>query len=270
MKSKDAERWKIKIEKEKDRFDKYKCFMIVNRGDIPSNAKIMSTTWAMKQKASGQLRGRLNARGYEQLEGQHYYAHLIAATVTNPNTIRILLILMCMNPKWNAEIVNIEGAFLQGEFKNGEEMYIDVPDGMEKFYGSQKDVVLKLNVPIYGTKQAASCFYKQLVKKTKDRGYKRSKADPCLNFVWKHRWLAVSVSCIDNLLIIGKKVDIEQVKSDLNDAFVCNAEGELKEYVRNKIDFSCGKNGLGMVKFTQPVLVQKLENELFCQVRNCR
>ena len=49
---------------------------------------------------------------------------------------------MCMNPKWVAEIVDVEGAFLQGEFENGEVLYIDVLDGMQQFFGSQKDVVL--------------------------------------------------------------------------------------------------------------------------------
>ena len=100
------------------------------------------------------------------MEGQHYYTDSIAVPVMNPNTIRILLTLMCMNPKWQAEYLDVD------KFENGEEMYIDVPDGMEMFYGSQKDVVLRLNVLIYGTKQAASCFYKQLVKQTADRGYK--------------------------------------------------------------------------------------------------
>ena len=92
----------------------------MNRSEIPKNAEILSMTWAMKQKASGELLGRLNARGFEQLDGQPYYADIIAVPVTNPNTIRILLSLMCMNPKWIAEIVDLKGAFLQGEFENGE------------------------------------------------------------------------------------------------------------------------------------------------------
>jgi hypothetical protein len=45
-------------------------------------------TWAMKRKTNGNLRGRLNARGYEQLESKHYYSDLIAAPV-NPNTIQL-------------------------------------------------------------------------------------------------------------------------------------------------------------------------------------
>ncbi len=76
----------------------------------------------------------------------------------------------------------MEGAFLQGQFVNGEVMYIEVPDGMEQFYGKREDVKLQLNAPIYGRKQAAFCFYKTLVDNVKDSKYKRSKADPCLYY----------------------------------------------------------------------------------------
>ena len=57
MKSKDADRWIVKVAKEKERFDKYNVFTIVNRSEIPKNAKILSMTWAMKQKMSGELHG---------------------------------------------------------------------------------------------------------------------------------------------------------------------------------------------------------------------
>ena len=56
-----------------------------------------------------------------------------------------------MIPKWIAIVIDVEGAFLQGKFINGEQMHIDVPDGMNKYYGNQEVVVLLLNVPIYGT-----------------------------------------------------------------------------------------------------------------------
>ena len=116
---------------------------------------------------------------------------------------------MWMNPKWIAKIINVEGEFLQGEFENGEVMNIEVPDGMDNFYGKHEDVDLLLNVLIYVTKQAASCFYKTLVKKTKNRGYKRSKANPCLYFVWKENRLAVMASWVD------METDVNQIKSDL-------------------------------------------------------
>ena len=119
------------------------------------------------------------------MEGQHYFADMIMAPVTNPNTIQILLMLLCMHLKWIAEIVDVEGAVLQEEFENDQVMYIVVPDGTEQYYGNWKDLVLLLNIPIYVTKQAASCFYKTLVKRTKNQGYKQSKVEPCLYFIWK-------------------------------------------------------------------------------------
>ena len=63
------------------------------------------------------------------------------------------------------------------------------------------------------------------------------------------------------IFIIGEQHDINKMKFDLSKAFVCKPKGKLKEYIGNKNDFSRGKDGLGMVKLTQPVLVQKLEDE---------
>ena len=166
-----------------------------------------------------------------------------------------------MNLRWIAEIIDVKGAFLQSQFEHGEVMYIEVPDGMENYYGKKEDVVLLLNVPIYGTKQAASCFYKTLIKKMKDRGYERSKADPCLYFVWKENRLALMVSWVDDLLVLGESNGVEQIRNDLKEVFVCKCEGAMKEYVGNKIDFGRNENGLGIIKFTQPVLIQKLEDE---------
>ena len=47
-------------------------------------------------------------------------------------------------------IIDVEGEFLQGLFANGEEPYID---GFHEWYDG--DVGLRMNVPLYGRKQAA-------------------------------------------------------------------------------------------------------------------
>ena len=115
------------------------------------------------------FRGRLNAQGYEQEEGKHYYADYIAALVSNPMLIRILLTLLAMNPDWLLKVIYGNCAFLQGRSKNGKELYIETPEGFEQYY--EGDVVLLLNILIYGTKQAVACFYKALVENMKDREY---------------------------------------------------------------------------------------------------
>ena len=48
----------------------------------------------------------------------------------------------------------------------------------------------------------------------------------------------MTVSWVDDLLILVECNDVEQIKLDLKETLVCKFEGTLKEYVRNKIDFS--------------------------------
>ena len=112
----------------------------------------------MKLKSNGTWRGRLNACGYEQVDGSHYALDSIAAPVTNPITVRGVLMLYCMKHMWTSAIINVEGAFLDRCFTDGEELYIEVPDGFHEWYEGK--VVLCMNVPLYGTNHAANCFFK--------------------------------------------------------------------------------------------------------------
>jgi hypothetical protein len=261
MKSEDVSEWKKEIEAEFERFEKYNVFKPVPRSDLPDGEKVLTTTWAFKHKANGSRRGRLNARGYEQLEGEHFMADSVSSPVTNPATIRILILLLCMNPAWICKVEDVEGAFLQGTFENGEVIYCEVPDGMEEFYGTRASTVLLMQVPLYGTKQASRCFYQKLVEKNLDRGYQRSTADNSLFFIVRNGQLSVFASWVDDIIIMGLPSDVRQIEQDLERSFVCKSEGEMKEYVGSKIDILRDSTGLGTAKFTQPVLVQKLKND---------
>ena len=223
------------VKNKKKRFDKYNVLSPVPRSSVLKDSKIMTTTWAMK-KSNGTFRGRLNVCGYEQVDSMHYFGHNIAAPVANAVTVRIVLTLFAMNPSWIAELVDIKGAFLQGKFVDGEEMYIKIPDGFERFYG--KDEVLKLHVPIYGTKQAASCFYMTMVEEIKGRKYERSKADPCLYFCRRDGQLSLMISWVDDFMLLGTPNDVEKMKADLMKSFECKPEGPLTEYVGSKIDIT--------------------------------
>ena len=56
-------------------------------------------------------------------------------TQINPNAICIVWTLFVMILAWVDIILDVEGAFFQGRFTNGDQVPIDVlPDGMDKFY----------------------------------------------------------------------------------------------------------------------------------------
>jgi len=167
--------------------------------------------WAMKQKSNGSKIGRPNAHGYEQVDGSHYASDPSAALVTNPITVRIVLMLYCMNCGWTSAIIDVEGAFLQGHFTNGEELYIEVPDGFHEWY--EGDVVLRMNVPLYGTKQAVYCFFKTFAERVKNLANKQSKADPFLYFGWINGNMIVFVAWVDDVMVLGPPAPVEQVQS---------------------------------------------------------
>jgi Reverse transcriptase (RNA-dependent DNA polymerase) len=58
---------------------------------------------------------------------------------------------------WTEFIVDVNGAFLHGKFKDKHKMYMAVPKGFEKYYSS--GMVLLLLKTLYGTKQAALQFW---------------------------------------------------------------------------------------------------------------
>ena len=60
-----------------------KVFEVVQKDDVPKDAKILTSTWVMKLKADGTKRARVTARGYEQKPGEHYDQTGISSPVVN-------------------------------------------------------------------------------------------------------------------------------------------------------------------------------------------
>ena len=147
-----AKQWGKSVDMEHDRMVNHVVFKAVKKEDVPKFAKILTSTWAMKQKAYGTLQARVTARGYEQQPGEHYNETKTSSPVVNEASIFILLILICM-ARMYVKLNDAKGAFLTGMFSKGKKIYMKVPQGFEKFYPD--DVVLLLLKTIYGLKQAA-------------------------------------------------------------------------------------------------------------------
>ena len=132
---------------------------------------------------------------------------------------------------WTANVVDVKGAFLHGEFTDadGEEIFMKVPQGFEKHYPG--NVLLRLLKTIYGLKQAAMAFWRMLLRCMQDMGMQRSNADPCLSYDWTDHGLVIILSWIDDNLIVGSKQAVSVTKQALMSRFDCEDCGELDEYV---------------------------------------
>ena len=90
---------------------------------------------------------------------------------------RIMLMLMIM-ASMLAHVVDVKGAFLHGEFEDREIIHMKVLQGFEKHF--PEGSVLLLLKCLYGLKQPAKAFWRQLLCAASAMGLKQSMADPCL------------------------------------------------------------------------------------------
>ena len=95
---------------------------------------------------------------------------------------------------------------------------------------------MKFEKTLYGLKQAAIAFWRELMKVMRRMGFIRSMADLCLYFKWMQDGLAIMASWIDNNIIIGSKKVVLETKKDSMSKFECKDCSEITKYVGCKID----------------------------------
>jgi hypothetical protein len=250
----DGKAWKEEVRKEHQRMINNGVFEPVKISELPKGIKLIDTTWAMKKKSLGALRGRVNVRGFRQIEGEHYDGTSISALITNAMTIKTSLTLMPMQGGI-AHVMDVKGAFLYGKFEEGEKVHIKVPLRFKEFY--DKDTALLLKKALYGLKQAAMAFYRKLLAATANIGLKQSSANPCLYYKGVDGRLVIMISWINDNIILGPKDLVMQLKKDLMQQFDCDDCGHLEEYVGNKIEYV----GNDTIQFVQTVLMQSYSDE---------
>jgi len=122
-------------------------------------------------------KARLVAQGCNQIPGRDFDETW--APVPSSATTRAFFAVAAAKD-WKVHHVNVKTAFLNA--KMDKEMYIILPDGTEPRMAHD---VFRLNLALYGTKQAESLWGIKLDKELKAKGAVRSKVDPCL-YTWSH------------------------------------------------------------------------------------
>jgi hypothetical protein len=124
MKSKNKDIWDEAVFKEHEQMVNINIWTSVSRREVPTGAKMLSSTWAMKKKSNGKYIVRLNARGYGQVGGVHYDLTINSSPLINGATVRSVLVLSLISG-WSFELIYVQGAFLCGNFKKEEHIYTE-------------------------------------------------------------------------------------------------------------------------------------------------
>ena len=152
----------------------------------------MGNKWVFKVKtfadgSNDQLKARLLALGYTMREGIDY--NNLFATLVKLVTLRIILALA---PKEDLELhdMDIPTASLNGVMEEG--VYMQQPEG--KANVGEEHLVCRLNKALYGTKQAAKPWCKQI------------DATP-------HDWITIELSLTTACMCEGREVTTQELQS---------------------------------------------------------
>ena len=133
--------------------------------------------------------------------------------------------------KWDAKIVDIDNAFLNGELKH--EIYMAIPEGYAECVEQyEENEALKLEKAIYGLVEAARQFFKKTHDSLLQANFKSSEADPCL--VYKEdqeTGVCIMLIYIDDMLIVGKTEAIKDAIQVLEQSFEVKKPTTLEDYL---------------------------------------
>ena len=129
------------------------------------------------------------------------------------------------------KVVDIDNAFLNGDLEH--EIYMKIPEGYDEVInpGVDKEDCLILQKAIYGLVQAARQFWKKIVDKMQEGGFKLSEADPCMLYKEDEKWVCIIIIYIDDMLIIGKEEAIDDAIKVLHGHFQVKDPTSLEDYL---------------------------------------
>ena len=116
------------------------------------------------------------------------------------------------------EAVDIKTTFFYG--KLDKEIYMQQPERFR--LKGQETKVLRLHRAIYGLKQAALAWWKELESSMKQLGFQHTVSDAGVFFAYLSRHLVIVIVYVDNALFFGKSTAaVKQAKKAFMDMWEC-------------------------------------------------
>jgi len=186
----------------------------------------------IKHDAEGKktrYKARLVAQGFNQVPGRDFDETW--APVPNAATSRALFAVAAAKG-WEVHHVDVKTAFLNATMDK--EMYIKLPDGVES---GEPAEVRRLNLALYGTKQAGRLWGIKLNEELEQMGATRSTVEPCL-YEWHHpvHGRVFILVYVDDLIVAGESLaGVAAIKSGISARFDVRDMGEVKDFIGMKV-----------------------------------
>jgi hypothetical protein len=168
----------------------------------PEGKNIIGSKWVfhIKRKANGSVdkyKVWLVARGFTQIFSVDYYN--MFSPVVKLASFRTVLALAARFD-WEIKLFDFNGAYLNGELDEDEEIYMQAPPGYEN---QGEHFVKRLKKSLYGLKQAGRKWYDALLCVLTDLGFRTSQVDSGLFYMRFKGHILILVIHIDDCIFTG-------------------------------------------------------------------
>ena len=171
---------------------------------------------------------RLVAKGFSQILSVDFTDNY--SPVLKDVTFRVVVARMIIE-NMKGKVVDINNAFLNGDLEH--EIYMKIPEGYDEviYPRVDKEDCLILQKAIYGLVQAARQFWKKIVDKMQEGGFKLIEADSCMLYKEDEKGVCITIIYIDNMMIIGKEEAIDDAIKVLQGHFQVKDPTSLEDYL---------------------------------------
>ena len=177
------ERWQAAIQLELDNLNRRGTWELVPRRSVKSHP--IHCKWVFRKKFnkddSIKYKGRLVACGYSQRAGLDYSSDELYASVCSYSSMRFLMSLATQK-NFLLYQTDVQQAYLEASIT--EDIYMDVPKGMEQYDEHGNKLVCKLKRSLYGLKQAgyawSQCFNEFMTSPKYGMGFTAMTGEPNL------------------------------------------------------------------------------------------
>lgn len=228
--------------------DEVKSRDLVMRSSMPARTKTILAIWSFKRKRypDGTLnkhKARLCAQGGIQQWGVNYWETY--SPVVNWISMRLLLSIAIMNDLPTTAI-DFVLAFPQADLGLEEQVFMEIPIGMEIPGHDSNSHVLKLKKNLYGLKQASLNWFTYLKEGLGEIGFTQSEVDPCIFYQND----AILLVYVDDCIILSKEaIVVDKIVESLSKGFdpdnpskkysskyVLTNDGGIKNYLGVEVD----------------------------------
>ena len=206
MASEHAAEWKQAMQEEIDTLTRFKCFKIVPKSEAVKHGRLVKSKWVykLKREADGSIqrfKARLVAKGFTQVPGSDYYETY--SPVFSYASFRMLLA-MAVEKDLVLTSFDLKSSFIQQKL-DVPHLYMECPEGYDKFLPDGRPAALHCLQSIYGLKQSSRLLHERMVKFLTAQGFKQLISDQCVFVRGKGAEQVIVATWVDDIILASSR-----------------------------------------------------------------